>query len=81
MRPFKGSRSQFELVAFVPATPGSELQGELQREDNKFSRRQGVKPVRFVEKGGILLRQFLVKYIHFKLGHWSLWSEEVLALQ
>ena len=58
---YKGKRSPYEGVVFVPCTPGSKLRKELQQADDKFAKIQGIKSIKFVERGGTAMSKLLVK--------------------
>merc|ERR1712059_67466 len=47
-KPVGGSKSPYEGVVFVPSTPGSKLQKELQKREDKFTKVQKIKGVKFV---------------------------------
>ena len=51
-RPILKKSSQFESVVFVPSTPGSILQKELQKGEDNFTRGKGIKCAKFVKRGG-----------------------------
>ena len=65
----KGKRSPYEGVVFVPSTPGSKLRKVLPVVDGKFTKVQGIKNVKFVERGGTMLTELLVKSNPFKPVH------------
>ena len=60
-KPTGGKCSLYEGVVFVPSTPGSLLQKELQKCEDKLIRVQKIKSVKFVEKGGTTIRSLLVE--------------------
>ena len=47
---YRGKRSPYEGVVFVPSTPGSKLRKALQVVDDKFTKLQGIRSVKFVER-------------------------------
>ena len=49
---YKGNKSPYEAVIFIPCTPGAVLRKALQTADDKFSKAQGIKSMKFVEEGG-----------------------------
>merc|ERR1712030_170524 len=68
-KPVGGKRSLYEGVVFVPSTPGSLLRKELQKCEDKFTRVQKIKSVKFVERGGTTIRSLLVKSNPFQPTH------------
>ena len=63
VKPAGGSKGTtvYEGVVFIPHTPNSNLQRALQARENQFSKMQGIKPVRFVEKLGQTLRTLVCR--------------------
>ena len=66
---YKGTKSPYEAVVFIPCTPGSVLRRALQAADDKFSKIQKIKSMKFVEEGGTAIAEVLVKSNPFKLAH------------
>ena len=66
---YREKKSPYEGVIFVPSTPGSKLWKELQVADDKFTKVQGIKSIKFVERGGTALSELLVKSNPFKPVH------------
>ena len=57
---------EFEAVVFVPATANGTLGRNLQKRDDKFAAMQGLRRVKFVERGGDTLRCILTSSDPFK---------------
>jgi hypothetical protein len=69
LKPTGKKCSLYEGVVFVPSTPGSKLWSELQKSENKFTNVQKIKSVKFVERGGTIIRNILVKSNPFLTTH------------
>ena len=54
---------------FVPLTSSSHLCKELQKREDKFTNVQGIKSFKCVERGGMMMRELLVKSNPFKPTH------------
>ena len=50
-REYKGNKSPYEAVGFIPCTPGAILRKALQAADDKFEKTQKIKSMKFVEEG------------------------------
>jgi hypothetical protein len=68
-REHKSKKSPYEAVVFVPCTPGAKLKRAMQAADDKFTKTQKIKSVKFVEQGGTAIAEMLVKSNPFKLTH------------
>ena len=67
-REYNGNKSPYEAVLFIPCTPGAVLRRALQAADDKFSKVQKIKSMKFVEEGGTAIAELLVKSNPFKLA-------------
>ena len=60
-RGYRGNKSPYKAVLFIPCTPGAILRRALQAADDKFSKAQKIKSIKFVEEGGTSIAELLVK--------------------
>ena len=68
-REYKGNKSPYEAVIFIPCMPGAVLRKALQTANDKFAKAQKIKSMKFVEEGGTAIAELLVKSNPFKLAH------------
>ena len=60
LKPYEKGDGDSETVMFVPSTPKRELVKRLREADCNFRRGSRVRPIKFIERAGVSLRDTLV---------------------